>query len=246
MFQGFLIFPQEFPCELLDATYPDSRNPAIIRGRSELERRQQYLAKLKLLFQQTCPQLTGMVQCCLSNAPDRRPQSSELLTILQEMKPNIEGKYGLPVLNTANILLTKEMAMKDNRIKELEVLILRVYFFTINMFQLLEKDTLLRSTHVHFTKWTNFNNFQIRRTTSQNRFFSLINDGHASSKLKISCIAVREIQGHINARGFAWPARQTHSAPIQLMRTFRMMFVCTKSCCYSVALSSKIYTVLKF
>ena len=112
---------QEFPCNLLAATYPDPQDGSRIRGRLEQERRGAYLTKLKRQFVQSHPVLIKMVRQCLRNMPDGRPLSVELMSTLEEVKAKAEGMYGVAAVNTANILVTKEMAMKENKIKELQV-----------------------------------------------------------------------------------------------------------------------------
>lgn len=93
----------------------------MFKRRSEVERRQKYFAKLDLVFKADYPMLVKTVRECLGDKPDERPSSSSLLSKLEDLKVQIEGKYGLPVLNTANILLTKEMSLKEKIIKELKV-----------------------------------------------------------------------------------------------------------------------------
>ncbi len=68
--------------------------------------------------------LTETLRECLSDSPEDRPSTVMLLSKVEELKSQIEGKYGLPALNIANILLTKEMTQKDKMIKELKVKVL--------------------------------------------------------------------------------------------------------------------------
>ncbi len=89
-----------------------------------MQRREKYFAKLDVLFRESYPMLTETLRECLSDSPEDRPSTVMLLSKVEELKSQIEGKYGLPALNIANILLTKEMTQKDKMIKELKVKVL--------------------------------------------------------------------------------------------------------------------------
>ncbi len=76
---------QKFPGDLLPATFPDPDNLEAVKGRTEVERRKEYI---DLLTSNSAHQL-GIVQLvkkCLHNTPERRHTSTELLDKLQEIK----------------------------------------------------------------------------------------------------------------------------------------------------------------
>ena len=112
---------QKFPGELLPSTFCDPNNTNIIRGRSELERREQYIKMLESLIHPLHPVLVQLVKQCLTNDPQQRPNTDELLTRLQRMKAEVEGEYGgSPIrLDMVRVRLAKEVRIKDRRIEEL-------------------------------------------------------------------------------------------------------------------------------
>ena len=113
-----------FPGELLLATDMDPDNPGQVIGRTEANRRKVYMKKLEVQFSESYPVLVQLVSQCLHNNPHTRPSSEELLGRLHEVKTEVEKMYGGNVgklLNISNVLLVKEMKMKDNRIEELQV-----------------------------------------------------------------------------------------------------------------------------
>ena len=65
---------QIFPGNLLESTYTDASNSEIVLGRSEVDRRREYINLLeKELRGGEQHPLTLMVKQCLQNAPTRRP-----------------------------------------------------------------------------------------------------------------------------------------------------------------------------
>ena len=63
------------------------------------------------------PALVALINECLSNAPDRRPATDDVLGRLQRMREEVEGEYGYPVkLDMARVRLIKEVKIKDRRI----------------------------------------------------------------------------------------------------------------------------------
>lgn len=90
-------------------------------GRTELERREQYIDLLELGFlSSNHPDLVQLVKQCLRNAPSQRPKADALLTRLQRMKFEVERGYGGPIqLDMVRVRLSKEVKMKDRRIEEL-------------------------------------------------------------------------------------------------------------------------------
>ena len=87
-----------------------------------MERRQQYIDLLESKIISTkLPDLVQLVKQCLSNDPNERPNTGQLLTTLQRMKVEVEGEYGGdPIrLDMVRVRLAKEVKVKDRRIKEL-------------------------------------------------------------------------------------------------------------------------------
>ena len=79
----------------MESTYTDPNNPDVVLGRSEIERRRQYINQMErnLLDGEGNP-LAQMVKQCLHNVASRRPTAGELLACLQSVTADIEGAYG--------------------------------------------------------------------------------------------------------------------------------------------------------
>ena len=107
---------QVFPGKLLESTYPDPRNPDQILGRSEVERRREWIDLLEKEFRdgEQHP-LTQMVKQCLQNEPARRPTTEQLLASLKEVRDTIEGPYGnVSKLDAVRqVTMTKELVGRD-------------------------------------------------------------------------------------------------------------------------------------
>ena len=102
----------------------DPDNPGQVIGRTEVKRREVYMKKLEVQFSESCPVLVQLVPQCLHNNPQARPSSEQLLGRLRAVKTAVEKMYGGNVgrqLNISNVLLVKEMKMKDKKIEELQV-----------------------------------------------------------------------------------------------------------------------------
>ena len=111
---------QVFPGELLSPTHPDLNNPDIILARSEFERRHTYTVLLERGLVGGCEHpLFVMVRECLSNAPERRPTTSHLLSTLEGMRTETEG--GLLQLDIARVKTVRTLKAKDKRIEVLQV-----------------------------------------------------------------------------------------------------------------------------
>ena len=82
---------QVFPGTLLPHTYPDPDNPGRLLGRSEVERRTDYIQPLCEQLGEQHPYL-GLVYRCLHNA--QRPSAEELLQQLEAVRPHIKRTYG--------------------------------------------------------------------------------------------------------------------------------------------------------
>ena len=111
---------QVFPGDLLSPTHPDPRNPDIILGRSEFERRCTYTALLERGLVGGCEHpLFIMTRECLSNATEKRPATSHLLSTLEGMRTETEG--GLLQLDIARVKTVRTLKAKDRRIHVLQV-----------------------------------------------------------------------------------------------------------------------------
>ena len=70
----------------------------------------------------SCPTLVELVRQCLHNTPERRPSSKDLLSRLRAVRMEVEVAFGgNKQLNIANVIIVKEMKIKDKRIQELQV-----------------------------------------------------------------------------------------------------------------------------
>jgi hypothetical protein len=97
--------------DLLPGTYCHPDNIEVIWGRSELERREQYIELLDGGVGFLCSGLIQLVKQCLHNTPHERPNSDDLLARLQRMKVEVEGEYGgSPIrLDMVRVRLAKEV-----------------------------------------------------------------------------------------------------------------------------------------
>ena len=106
--------------ELLSSTYTDPSNPEHIIGRSEIERRESYMEGLEATSGRSYSILVELVRQCLHNTPERRPSSKDLLSRLRAVRSEVEVAFGgNKQLNIANVLIVKEMKIKDKRIQEI-------------------------------------------------------------------------------------------------------------------------------
>ena len=84
---------QVFPGDLLPHNYPDPDNPGRLLGRSEVERRMDYIQPLRDQLGEQHPLLQLVCQC-LHNTPAQRPSAEELLQQLEAVRPQVERAYG--------------------------------------------------------------------------------------------------------------------------------------------------------
>ncbi len=75
-----------FPGELLSSTYSNPSNPDQLIARSEVDRRQIYMATLETICGASYPVLLDLVRQCLHNIPERRPSSQDLLARLRRVR----------------------------------------------------------------------------------------------------------------------------------------------------------------
>ncbi len=92
----------------------------MVQGRTEVERREQYIDLLVAIGAKHLS-LVALVKQCLRNVPHQRPTTGDLLAGLQGMKVEVEGEYGgNPIrLDLVRMTLAKEVKMKDRKIEEL-------------------------------------------------------------------------------------------------------------------------------
>ena len=116
---------QVFPDPLLPSTYVDPQNPNRTLGRSELERRGDYIQQLNGMLGEEHP-LVQLVCQCLHNIPDQRPTADELLQQLEAAKAQVEGPYGQIVkvdLERVRVLREKDTQIRrlQQQVQQLEV-----------------------------------------------------------------------------------------------------------------------------
>ena len=93
-------------------------------ARSEVERREVYIQKLKDIVGSTRPRLLHLVRQCLDNVPENRPSSKDILATIHAVKVCVENEDGAGVmkqLDIGKVFVIKELRMKDRKIAELEV-----------------------------------------------------------------------------------------------------------------------------
>ena len=78
---------QTFPCDLLEPTYMDKQS-GLLKARTELERRSEYMQQIYPLLRQGHP-LIQMIQQCLQNVPARRPSIREVLQLLEQARAEL-------------------------------------------------------------------------------------------------------------------------------------------------------------
>ena len=88
-----ITFLQVFPGTLLPPTYSDPDNPSRLLGRSELERRTNYIQLLQKCHLREQHPLSQLVCQCLQNVPAQRPSAVELLERLEAVRVLVEGAY---------------------------------------------------------------------------------------------------------------------------------------------------------
>ena len=107
-----LFTPQVFPGALLPHTYPDPDNPGRLCGRSEVERRRDYIQPLHEQLGDQHP-LLELVCRCLHNTPVQRPSAEELLQQLEAVKPQIRGTCGSQQLKVEMAKLQAMMSVLE-------------------------------------------------------------------------------------------------------------------------------------
>ena len=105
---------QVFPGTLLQYTYRDPEKPRRLLGRTEVQRRDEYI---KLLHKQLGEQhpLVLLVKQCLDDEPSKRPSAQEMLQRLEGIKRSwIADPYQhLTKLEAMRMLKEKDMENRD-------------------------------------------------------------------------------------------------------------------------------------
>lgn len=109
--------PQVFPSTLVPHTYPDPDNPSRLVGRSEVERRAEYIQLLREQQGEQHPLLQLVCQC-LHNTPTQRPSAEKLLQQLETVRSQIKGNFAKLQVAMLSVLET-EMEEKDSEIERL-------------------------------------------------------------------------------------------------------------------------------
>ena len=112
--------PQVFPGDLLPYTYPDPDNPGHVCGRSEVERRAEYIQPLQEQLGEQHPLLQLVCQC-LHNEPAQRPSAEELLQQLKATRLQIERAYGSRQQAKVEMARLQEAMMSVFSLRETEV-----------------------------------------------------------------------------------------------------------------------------
>ena len=126
--------PQVFPGSLLPHNYADPQNPDRLLGRSEVERRRDYIQQLHGQLGEE-HSLVQLVHQCLHNTPTRRPPAEELLQQLEAMRVQIEGPYGsqLKKMDIAKVGMMKALREIESLQKQVQQLVeVCVYVFWIH------------------------------------------------------------------------------------------------------------------
>ncbi len=108
----------------MSATHADPDDSGRVIGRTEVERRVDYMKKLENHFLESHPVLVELVKNSLHNIPKTRPSAEQLLERLQPVQIEMERLHGGSLgrsLNVTSVLHMKETKEKNERIEELEV-----------------------------------------------------------------------------------------------------------------------------
>ena len=112
--------PQVFLCALLPYTYPDPDNPGRVCGRSDVERRMDYIQPLQEQLGKQHPLLQLVCQC-LHNEPAQRPSAMELLQELKAVRTRVERSYGSRQLVKVEMAKLQEAMMSVFSLRETEM-----------------------------------------------------------------------------------------------------------------------------
>ena len=117
---AIFILSQTFP-KPLSAAYMDKRG--VMVGRTELERRGNYMQQIQTLFREDHP-LVQMIQRCLKNRIVERPTICQVLQLLERARAEInDGEYDMSKLALVQALRQREQLLqsKEELIKQQQV-----------------------------------------------------------------------------------------------------------------------------
>lgn len=112
---------QEFPDDLLNVDYVDPNDPNKKLHRSEVERREKYFNLLNdIVMKGESHPLAQLSKECLSNDPNLRPTTEQILAALEDMEEEVEGPYGeFSRLDAVRqVAAMKALIIKDVEVKE--------------------------------------------------------------------------------------------------------------------------------
>ena len=122
---AIFIFSQTFP-KPLSATFIDAKR--MIVGRTELERRGNFMQQIQRQFREDHP-FIQMIQCCLKNLPEERPTIQEVIQFLEQARAEIDdGEYDVSKLALVQTLRhrTGELQSLRQQIESLQAEIAQV------------------------------------------------------------------------------------------------------------------------
>lgn len=96
-----------------------------VHGRTEVERRKNYMDNLEELFGRTHGDLFQIVKECLSNSPKKRPDSNILLARLEAVKREVDDEQGGPAVRQLDVEKTLMQLQLQTMGKEIEALKVR-------------------------------------------------------------------------------------------------------------------------
>ena len=88
----YVLLQEEPFSKLLPPVSPDPKNPELVIGRSEVERRKHYMEALYMKFART-HEVSTLTRQCLSNNPDSRPSALEAIRVFDEMHREHNDEY---------------------------------------------------------------------------------------------------------------------------------------------------------
>ena len=117
---AIFLLSQTFP-EPLSPTYVDIRGQTV--GRTELERRGNYMQLIQRQFREGHP-LIQMIQRCLKNLPEERPTIHKVVQFLEEARAEIDdGEYDVSKLALVQIVNQRtELSKIEENVKEIRSL----------------------------------------------------------------------------------------------------------------------------
>ena len=106
--------PQVFPGDLLTSTYQNPNNRKQVIGRTEIERREDYIDQLLKQLGEQHP-MVQLIKQCLDNAPEDRPLAHVILQRLEGMRVRD------PYLDLTKVEMMKLLKQKDGQVDHLQV-----------------------------------------------------------------------------------------------------------------------------